>query len=78
LLFGLLNTTTAMACALKEKLRAFNKRHGKDTSGESPLNKERTKDEEELLKETYLKFKGNDKKYGAIPKFYSKVGIFAP
>ena len=64
-----------MASALSETLRAFNKRHGKDTSGDTPLNKENTEEDEEFLKETYLKFKGKDKEYGAIPKFYSKVSI---
>ena len=37
-----------------------------------------TEDDEKLLEEYYLKFKGpsEDKKYHLIPKFYSKVNLY--
>ncbi len=55
-----------------KKLREYNERRGRDIS-ESPLEREDTQEDKELLKETYLQFKGEGNKYKIIPKFYTKV-----
>lgn len=46
-----------------------------DGSGRDDEGSQSTEDDEKLLEEYYLKFKGpsEDKKYHLIPKFYSKV-----
>ena len=59
------------------KLKEYNKRHGTDTTEQSPLESGGDKEEDQkLLEESYIHFKGEaSKKYSVIPKFYSKVCI---
>lgn len=59
------------------KLKEYNKRQGKETSGRSPLEGGGdTEEDKKLLEESYIQFKGeSSKKYSVIPKFYSKVQL---